>query len=686
YPESTERCNSLSGRPMFAKERIMVDNKGEVLVVDDTLENLRLLTDMLSLEGYKVRPTQEPRLALDSARTAPPDLILLDVKMPDINGYELCRRLKQDKRTAEVPVIFVSALQDLKDRIKGFEVGAVDFISKPIQREEVLMRVKTHLQLWRMQKSLEELVAERTVELQHSCEAFQRSEQKYRSLFNDALDMIHLVGLDGKIADANLTELQTLGYTKEEYIGKPLVEIIYPDKRKKTASVLKRVFSGETVRNYETVITAKSGKPINVEDSAFPQFEDEKVIFARAIIRDITERKKEEEEKKKLEHQLRQTQRLEAVGTLAGGIAHDFNNILAPILGYAELVQQELAHGSELWREQQAIIDAGNRAKELVQQILSISRQSEHKCQPLKVYLIIKEALKLLRASIPTTIEIREDIQARSATVQADPTKIHQIIMNLCTNAYHAMQNQGGILGVSLTLIDVEEGSTDFLTVILPAGQYLRIEVSDTGHGMNKETLDRIFDPYFTTKGKRQGTGLGLAIVHSIVHSYGGHISVYSTPGAGSVFHVYLPCVHSSPNVSCLTEEEPLPTGNELILLLDDEEVIVTMKRKILEGLGYRVTALTNSKEAWKLLRDQPDSFDLVITDMTMPGMTGADLAEKYLALRPDAAIILCTGFSKLVNGDKAKAAGIRAFLMKPVSRKELAKTVRKVLDDRALS
>jgi PAS domain S-box-containing protein len=660
---------------------MMVDNSGEIMVVDDTLENLRLLTDMLSSEGYKVRPTQEPGLALDSALAAPPDLFLLDVKMPGIDGYELCRRLKQDKRTAEVPVIFVSALQELHDRVRGFEVGGVDFISKPIQREEVLARVKTHLQLWRMQKSLEELVAERTVELRQSYEAIQISEKKYRSLFNDALDMIHLVGLDGHIADANLTELQTLGYTKEEYIGKSLLEIIQPDQREKTASVLQRVFSGETVRNYETVFIAKSGRLINVEVSAFPQFRDEIVISARAFTRDITERKKEEKEKKKLEHQLFQTQRLEAIGTLAGGIAHDFNNILSPILGYAELVQQKLSIGSELWREQQAIIDAGNRAKELVQQILSISRQGEHERRPLQIHLIVKEALKLLRASIPTTIEIRQDIQATSGVVHADPTKIHQIIMNLCTNAYHAMQETGGTLGVSLRVINVEKNGEFFLAMILPPGRYLRLEVSDTGYGMEKEILDRIFDPYFTTKGKGQGTGLGLAIAQGIVLGYGGHISVYSSPGAGSVFHVYLPYVESSPAESCSTKQEPLPVGNEKILLLDDEEVIVAMGQKILEDLGYRVTTLTNSKDAWQLLRDQPDFFDLIITDMTMPDMTGLDLAGKYLAMRPDASIILCTGFSKLVNGDQAKVSGIREFLMKPISRKELAKTVRKVLD-----
>ncbi|MCI5211839.1 MAG: hybrid sensor histidine kinase/response regulator, partial [Candidatus Electrothrix sp. ATG2] len=299
------------------------------------------------------------------------------------------------------------------------------------------------------------------------------------------------------------------------------------------------------VRNYESVFVSKHGVPVDVEVNAFPQIEEGKVISERAIIRNITERKRQEEENRKLEDQLRQTQRLEAMGTLAGGIAHDFNNILFPILGYAELVQLELPVGSELWREQQAIIDAGNRAKDLVQQILTFSRQSEHERHPLKVHLIIKEALKLLRASIPTTIAIQQNILATSGVVHADPTKIHQIIMNLCTNAYHAMQETGGELGVALTVEEVVEGDKGFLSMILPPGEYLRLEVSDTGHGMDEETKERIFEPYFTTKEKGKGTGLGLAMVHAIVHSYGGHISVRSTPGKGSIFQVYLPYVRS---------------------------------------------------------------------------------------------------------------------------------------------
>lgn len=391
---------------------------------------------------------------------------------------------------------------------------------------------------------------------------------------------------------------------------------------------------------------------------------------------------KRRKRRKKLEHQLRQTQRLEAVGTLAGGIAHDFNNILTPILGYAELVQQEFSRSSTPWQDLQVIIDAGNRAKELVQQILSISRQHEHQRQPLQIHLIVKEALKLLRASLPTTIEIQQNIQATPGVVHADPTKIHQIIMNLCTNAYHAMQEKGGVLGVSLNLVEVNENDEKLLSMILPTGQYLRLEISDTGHGMDKETLDRLFDPYFTTKEKGKGTGLGLAIVHSIVHSYGGHISVDSRLAKGSVFHVYLPYFQSSSEVFSSAGEEILPMGTENILLLDDEEVIVTMEQQILRELGYRVTGLTSSKDAWELLRDQPDLFDLVITDMTMPHMTGLDLANRYLTLRPDSSIILCTGYSSLITGNEAKSSGIRAFLMKPISRKELAKTVRKVLDE----
>ena len=386
-------------------------------------------------------------------------------------------------------------------------------------------------------------------------------------------------------------------------------------------------------------------------------------------------------EKHAYENQIRQSQRLEAMGTLAGGIAHDFNNILSPILGYAEMVQEVLPEGSEAWQNQQELIDAGFRAKELVRQILAFARQSEHERQPVQIHQIVKETLKLLRASIPTTIEIREKIEVSSSVMHADPTQLHQMIMNLCTNAYHAMEKQGGILGVSLLAMEIEKGEDKVNNLFLSPGHYLRLMVSDTGCGMDKKILDRIFEPYFTTKEKGKGTGLGLALVHGIVKSYAGHISVYSEPGKGTSFHVYLPYIVSETKIGDMEKKEAPPRGDEHILIVDDEIAVVNMERKMLESLGYQVTAFSSSTEAWKAIARQPTLYDLVITDMTMPKMTGVELAQRYLAIKPDARVILCTGFSELVNEDKAKAVGVREFLMKPIVKRDLANAVRSCLD-----
>ena len=356
---------------------------------------------------------------------------------------------------------------------------------------------------------------------------------------------------------------------------------------------------------------------------------------------------------------------------------------LAAIIGYAEIVQEELPEGTEVWQNQQAVIDAGLRAKDLVKQILVFARQGEHENQPVQMHLILKEALKLVRSSIPTTIDIRQKIEATTGVVFADPTQIHQVIMNLCTNAYHAMLPSGGVLGVSLTSVEIGAGDEKAESLVLSPGPYLRLEVSDTGCGMERKTMDRIFEPYFTTKEKGKGTGLGLAMVHGIVNRYGGTVLVYSEFGVGTSFNVYLPHVLLNPASSSTSVKRTLPRGNERILVVDDEESVCRMAARMLESLGYQVTAFTQSTEAWEQLLARPDAFDLVITDMTMPAMTGVELAQRYLSIRSDALVILCTGFSELITEEKAKAVGIRTFLMKPIIKKDMAMAVRTVLDEK---
>jgi CheY-like chemotaxis protein len=371
---------------------------------------------------------------------------------------------------------------------------------------------------------------------------------------------------------------------------------------------------------------------------------------------------------------------LEAIGTLAGGIAHDFNNILTAVLGYSELALAKAAPGSELQEDLEQILTAGNRAKELVKQILSFSRKSEVQIAPLRIQTILKEVIKLLRSSIPTTIEIKHAIDNYCGPVNADATQIHQIIMNLCTNAFHAMEKSGGCLNIVLQEVELSEKEIAD-NHDLGAGHYAKLEVSDTGTGIDKVVINNIFDPYFTTKEKGKGTGLGLSIVYGIVKSYGGGITCASAPGEGSIFSVYIPIIKTAPGEEEEDQTIPPRGHNEKILFIDDEEAITSIGEKILKSLGYSVFPMNNSRQALKEFQADPNRFDLVITDQTMPYLPGSELAKEMLRIRPDIPIILCTGHSSVIDRDIAKAIGIKSFVMKPISKKVLAKKVREVLD-----
>jgi len=407
-------------------------------------------------------------------------------------------------------------------------------------------------------------------------------------------------------------------------------------------------------------------------------FEDGAIITAA----DVTRHVRIEKDKKRYESQLLQSQKIEAVGTLAGGIAHDFNNILWIITGNLELVKTEIDENNDRAHYHiQRVEEASRRAKDLVTQILNFSHQSSQEKRPLKISTIVKESLKLLRSSLPTTIEIKQNIAEEDMTIMADLTQVSQVLVNLCTNAAHAMRETGGTLDISLSQISLDEDETVRHQNLAP-GQYALLSVMDTGQGIAEDVVERIFDPFFTTKQVDEGTGMGLSVVHGIVKNHDGAITVFSKPGKGAVFHVLLPLITPDTKQAERNYSQVIPTGNERILLVDDDEILLETQERILLRLGYAVVACQSSVSALEEFRKQPHKFDLVITDQTMPQMTGLALARECLAVRPDMPIILCTGYSESVSEERARAAGVSAFLMKPVVLAKLAHTVRDVLDE----
>ncbi len=501
-------------------------------------------------------------------------------------------------------------------------------------------------------------------------EALRESKEKYRLLVDNAHDGI-FIAQDGLIRFQNPKAQEMLGCPADELHETPFVNLIHPDDRHLLLKRRERGHESDEVRTYSLRVINPSAEELWVQINAVDIKWEGKPATLN-FVRDITF-------EKRLEAQLLQAQKMEAIGTLAGGIAHDFNNILSSVIGYTELALEEASKGSVLDSNLREVLKAGRRARDLVKQILAFSRQSDRELKPLEISPIVKETLKLLRASLPSTIRIHQNVGTNLGTVMTDPSQINQILMNLCTNAAHAMGESGGTLEVGLDKVEVGTELSLRFTGLTP-GPYLKLTVSDNGHGMSPEVKERIFDPYFTTKEKGEGTGLGLAMVHGIVKSHRGTITVYSEPDMGSTFHVYLPVIERETDPD-MRSEETVPTGTEAILFVDDEQPIVDIAQRMLEHLGYSVVTRTSSVEALELFRRNSEAFALVITDMTMPNMTGEEFANEIMFIRPDIPIILCTGFSRSITEEKAKAMGIQAFIMKPILRQELAETIRRVLD-----
>ena len=504
-------------------------------------------------------------------------------------------------------------------------------------------------------------------------EALRESEEKYRTVLESNPDPVVVYDIEGKVTYFNPAFTRVFGWTLAERLGNKMDVFVPAEAWRETKMMIEKVLAGERFSNVETLRYNKKGDTIPVSVSG-TIYKDKKGNPIGSVInlRDISHQKK-------LETQLKQAQKMEAIGTLAGGIAHDFNNILSSVIGYTELALDNEKRGSFQYQNLQEVLSAGHRAKDLVKQILTFSRQVDQKQKPIQVKPLVKEALRMLRASIPSTVEIEQHVQS-DALVMGDPTQIHQILMNLCTNAAHAMEDNGGLLTVSLLDAELDSDVISHHPDLKP-GPYIKLTVTDTGLGISPDVMEKIFDPFFTTKEKGKGTGLGLSVVHGIVRSHGGGIYVYSEPGKGSIFEVCLPVIESrfKPEEKA---DRPIPTGTERILFIDDEPVITNLGKQVLESLGYDVVARNSSIEALELFKEKRDRFDLVITDMTMPHMTGEKLAEKLMQIRPDIPVILCTGFSFMIDEQKALNMGIRAFISKPMLKQEIAETIRQVLDE----
>ncbi|MFO7557977.1 MAG: ATP-binding protein [Desulfobacterales bacterium] len=516
-------------------------------------------------------------------------------------------------------------------------------------------------------------------ELRNAQLEIEASRNRYSDLYDFSPVGYITTSEEGLILEANVTIAVMLGVDKSVMVKEPFHRFIARDFQDVYYLHKKKLFEEKTRQICELKLIKKDGnqfyaqlESILVEDAA------RDVVQIRTAVIDISDRKQMEEEKKSFESQIRQSHKMEGVGTLAGGIAHTFNNILSIILGNLELALDDIPDENPVRVGLDKSRIACLQAKDTILQLLAYSHQSEKKKSLVKCIPIIKETTKLLRALIPKSIDIRQNIPEMSDMILADPNQINQLILNLCTNAAHAMPD-GGILEISLKNVEFDK-DTKIQYHKLTHGRYVKLTVSDTGQGIKSEIRDRIFDPYFTTKKVGEGTGLGLSIVYGIVKDAGGVISVESKPGKGARFDIFFPVIESEPAPDAKIVEEPI-AGNERILFVDDEEPIVEIGSKILERLGYKVTGATRPHEALDLLRLGPNQFDLVVTDLTMPNMTGDKLTQEILKIRPNMPIILCTGFTEKMNDESAEKFGFTTYLGKPYQGRDLALTVRKVLD-----
>lgn len=544
--------------------------------------------------------------------------------------------------------------------------------------QDITEHIRSEQDLKKAYWELEQRVQERTAALQQEIterkrveEELRASEERYRNLVENASDIVYTHTTNGTFTSFNAAGERLTGYTCQEVLHLNIVDLVAPQHRSMVQEMLANKLFEAPLPIFQLALVTKEGRHVAVEVNAQPILKDGKVTEIQGTARDITARQH-------LEERLLEAQKMEAIGTLAGGIAHDFNNRLNAILGFTELALLGIAEQRPVERHLRRVLKAGTLAKDLVQQILTFSRQRapQHAAFPLS--RLVDESLRLIRASLPSTIDIHTHIEEESGLVLADPVQLQQILLNLCSNAEYAMRPGGGVLEVGLQAFEASPVFAASHPGLQP-GPVMRLSIRDTGHGMSPEILQHIFEPFFTTKGPGDGTGMGLAVIHGIVTNHGGAITVSSTPGVGTTFEVYLPRYVETPRLLPETLPEAARSKGR-VLFVDDEEVLAEMAREMLTHLGYQTTVFTSSPEALEAFTKAPQHYDLVITDQTMPQMTGEMLAAELRQVRPNIPIILCTGYSHVLDEEKALSLGIDAFCMKPVSMPELADTIEQIL------
>ncbi len=650
---------------MKAKDLLHYSKDLVVLYVEDNLVVRRSTTLLFENFFKKVVTADNGQKGLGLYKQGTFDIVFTDIRMPVMDGIQMTRRIKDIN--FEQPVVVISAHDESHYLHNLLTVGVDYFLLKPLDVEKLINSMFRICKNIFVKKKFEEFEEKRNRELEEE-------RTRLYTAIEQASESVVILDVDGMVEYVNPAFENMTGYSRVETTARNLTflkDIIHEKTLYK--EIVEKASQGDAWAGRLTI--KKKDETLFDADMRVSPIQNElgELTNFIGLIRDVTY-------EIKLENQLRQTQKMEAIGTLAGGIAHDFNNILAALLMNIELAKDSLSSDNTVHKYLDRMRKAGDRATDLVKQILTFSRKSDQFIDAIDLIPVFKETLKFLHATFPKTIEVHQKYKPNCPKVLADPTQILQVMMNLCTNAEYAMRGMNGVLAVELDEVAV---NAEFASLQqIEDGNYLKLTLSDTGSGMDADIAKRIFDPFFTTKPIGEGTGMGLSVVHGIVRAHKGAITVDSEPGRGTTFQVYLPAAEGESDAIAKKATAPIPKGKGRILLVDDEEALLETEKEMLERLGYDITATTCSIEALAIFSAEPSRFDLIITDQTIPKMTGDRLAVEIMKIRSDIPVILVTGFSYTMDEKKAVDLGIREFLMKPISESDFAGAIQRIFDN----